>query len=59
SQKKGTTTYHISFIRNVMDALDKPNKHAFYIVMDNYRIHHYQYVVDTIKSRGYKPLFMP
>ncbi|CEG80322.1 hypothetical protein RMATCC62417_14677 [Rhizopus microsporus] len=42
-----------------MDVLDKPNKHDFYIVMDNCRTRHYQYVVDVTDSRGYKPLFMP
>ncbi|PHZ17607.1 uncharacterized protein RHIMIDRAFT_254377 [Rhizopus microsporus ATCC 52813] len=42
-----------------MDVLDKLNKHDLYIVVDYYRIHHYQYVVDAAESRDYKLLFMP
>jgi hypothetical protein len=58
--KKGTTAYHIvKFVHSVMDVLDRHNKKGFYIVMDNCRIHHSQFVVDAIIQRGYKPLFMP
>ncbi|CEP10225.1 hypothetical protein [Parasitella parasitica] len=58
--KKGTTAYHVvHFVRDAMDVLDKLDKKGFYIVMDNCRVHHSHYVVEPIKSRGYKPLFMP
>jgi hypothetical protein len=58
--KKGITAYHVvHFVRDVMDVPDKRDKKGFYIVMDNCRIHHSHYVVENIKSRGYKPLFMP
>lgn len=60
SKKKGTTACCIvTFIRNVMDVLDRHNKHGFYTVMDNCRVHHSRYVVEAIEIRGYKPLFMP
>ena len=42
-----------------MDILDKQNKKGVFIVMDNCRIHHSSFVIDAIKKRGYKPLFMP
>jgi hypothetical protein len=36
-----TTAYHIvTFVRNVMDVLDRHDKKGFFIVMDNCRIHH-------------------
>lgn len=58
--KKGTTAYHVvHFVRDVMDVLDKYDKKGFYIFMDNCRIHHSHYVVEAIKSRGYKTLFRP
>lgn len=57
---KGTTGYHIiKFVEHVMDILDRHNKHGFYIVMNNCRIHHSAFVVDAITKRGYRPLFMP
>ena len=43
----------------VMDTLDRHDKKRFFIVMDNCRIHHSAFVVDSINRRGYKPLFMP
>lgn len=58
--KKGTTAYHIvTFVRNVMDVLDRHDKNGFFIVMDNCQIHHSHYVVEAIQNRGYIPLFMP
>jgi hypothetical protein len=58
--KESTTAYHIiTFVRNVMDVLDRHDKKVFFIVMDNCRIHHSHYVIEAIQSRGYKPLFMP
>ncbi|KAG2213333.1 hypothetical protein INT45_013200 [Circinella minor] len=57
---KGTTAYHIvKFINVVMDTLDKHNKKEMFIVLDNCRIHHSQFVTDVITRRGYKALFMP
>ncbi|KAG2210628.1 hypothetical protein INT45_005344, partial [Circinella minor] len=43
----------------VMDTLDKHDKKGMFIVLDNCRIHHSQFVTDVITRRGYKPLFMP
>jgi len=58
--KKGTTAYHIvKFVEAVMDVLDRHDKKGFFIVLDNCRIHHSAFVVEAIKKRGYKPLFMP
>lgn len=58
--KKGTTVYHIvNFVNVVMDVLDRHNKKGFYILMDNCRIHHSQFVIAAIEKRGYKPLFLP
>ncbi|CEP12447.1 hypothetical protein [Parasitella parasitica] len=57
--KKGTTAYHIvKFIEAFMDVLYEHNKKDMFIVMDNCRIHHSAFVVDTINKRGYKPHFM-
>lgn len=57
---KGTTAYHIvKFMEAVMDVLDKHNKKGVFIVLDNCRIHHSQFVVEAINKRGYRPLFMP
>lgn len=42
-----------------MDVLHRHEKNGFSIVMDNCRIQHSRYVVEAIKSRSYKPLFMP
>ena len=57
---KGTTAYHIvKFMDAVMDTLDKHDKKGMFIVLDNCRIHHSQFVTDVITRRGYKPLFMP
>lgn len=63
SQKKlpkGTKAYHIVlFIESVMDVLDKHDKKGMFIVLDNCRIHHSEFLVDAINKRGYKPLFVP
>lgn len=60
NEKKGNTEYHIvTFIHNVMDVLDKHDKKDHYILMDNCKVHHSKFVVEAIKSRGYKPLFIP
>jgi hypothetical protein len=57
--KEGTTAYHIvTFVRNVMDVLDRHDKKGFFIVMNNCRIHHSHYVIEAIQSCGYKPLLM-
>ena len=42
----------------VMDTLDKHDKKGMFIVLDNCRIHHSQFVTDVITRRGYKALFM-
>lgn len=42
-----------------MNILDQQGKREVYIVMNNCRIHHSEFVKDFIKNRGYKPLFMP
>ncbi|KAG2212939.1 hypothetical protein INT45_009796 [Circinella minor] len=56
---KGTTAYHIvKFMNVVMDTLDKHDKKGMFIVLDNCRIHHSQFVTDVITRRGYKALFM-
>jgi transposase len=58
--RKGTTTYHIvKFMEVVMDVLDRHNMKGMFIVMDNCKIHHSRFVVDLMKERGYKPLYMP
>lgn len=41
-----------------MDVLDKQNKGLF-ILLDKCSIHRSHFVVDVIKKRGYKPLFIP
>lgn len=57
---KGTTAYHVvKFIEQTMDILDKQGKNGVYIVMDNCRIHHSDFVTECIKKRGYRALFMP
>jgi hypothetical protein len=57
--KKGTIANHIlTFVRNVMDVLNRHDKKRIFIVMNNYRIHHSHYVIEGIQSRGYKPLFI-
>lgn len=57
--KKGTTAYHIvKFMESVVDVMDKNDIKRYFIVMDNCKIHHSRFVVDTINSRGYKPPFM-
>ena len=58
--KKGTTAYHVvKFIEVIMDILDKQNKKGVFIVMDNCRIHHSDFVIEAINKRDYKPLFLP
>ena len=57
---KDTTAYHVvKFIEQTMNILDQQGKREVYIVMNNCRIHHSEFVKDFIKNRGYKPLFMP
>ncbi len=58
--KKGTTAYHVvKFIEATMDILDKQNKKGAFIMMDNCRIHHSDFVIKAINERSYKPLFLP
>jgi transposase len=58
--KKGTTAYHVvKFIEVTMDILDKQNKKGVFIMMDNCRIHHSDFVIEAINKRGYKPLLLP
>ncbi|CEP10623.1 hypothetical protein [Parasitella parasitica] len=57
---KGTTAYHIvKFMEAVMDTLDKHDKKGMFILLDNCRIHHCEFVIEAMKKRGYKPLFLP
>jgi hypothetical protein len=51
--KKDTTAYHIvTFVRNVMDVLDRHYKKGFFIIMDNCRIHQSHYVIEAIQNCG-------
>jgi hypothetical protein len=60
SLKNGATAYHIiCFVEGIMDVLDRHSKKGLFIVMDNYRIHHSHFVVDTINKGEYKTSFMP
>lgn len=34
-------------------------KKEYFIILNNCRIHHASFVVDSINKKGYKPLFMP
>ncbi|KAG2211932.1 hypothetical protein INT47_004619 [Mucor saturninus] len=59
-QVKGTTAYHVvKFIEATMNILDRQDKKGVFIVMDNCRIHHSDFVIEAINKRGYKPLFLP
>lgn len=42
-----------------MDILDAHNMQGMHLMMDNVRIHHSVSVLEAIKTRGYKPLFLP
>lgn len=56
----GTAVYHVvKFIEATMDSLDKQNKKGVLTVMDNCRIHHFDFVIESINKRGYKPFFLP
>lgn len=60
SLKNGATAYHIvCFVESIMDVLNRHSKKGLFIVMDNYRIHHPHFVVDTINKGEYKISFMP
>ena len=58
--KKGTTVYHVvKFIEATMNILDRQSKKGVFIVMDNCRIHHSDFVIEAINKSGYKLLFLP
>ena len=42
-----------------MGVLDENEIKGVFIVMDNCRVHSSRFIVDAIKKRGYKPLFVP
>lgn len=46
--KKGTTAYHIVKYREfVMNVLDKNEMKGVFIILDNFRVYHFKFVVDT------------
>jgi transposase len=60
AKRSGTKTEDfLAFITSVMDVLDAHDMHGRYLVMDNAPIHKSESITALIKSRGYKPLFLP